>query len=113
MGQEMLAARVSLVASSPSGQQVLGQGLIRVTWTDDEALSTRINPRVAHYTGQAELAVAIQEGLEARQAGRRGDSPPRGSAGRSRSRTRPATRTPRGCSPRWWTWWTRRPAPSG
>jgi len=69
MGQEMLAARVSLVASSAAGQQVLGQGLIRVTWTDDEALSTRINSRVAHYTGQAELAVAIQEGLEASKRG--------------------------------------------
>ena len=69
LGQEMLAARVSLVASSPSGQEVLGQGLIRATWTDDEALSTRINPRIAHYTGQAELADAIQEGLEASKRG--------------------------------------------
>jgi hypothetical protein len=64
-GREMLAARVSLVSSAPSGQQVLGQGLIRATWTADEALSTRINRGVAHYTGQAELAAAIQEGLEA------------------------------------------------
>jgi von Willebrand factor type A C-terminal domain/von Willebrand factor type A domain len=69
IGQEMLAGRVSLVATSPSGDQVLGQGLIRATWTEDEALSTRINPRIAHYTGQAELAAAIQEGLEARQQG--------------------------------------------
>jgi hypothetical protein len=69
VGQEMLAARVSLVASSPSGQQVLGQGLIRATWTEDEALSTRINPGVAHYTGQAELAAAIQDGLEATKRG--------------------------------------------
>jgi hypothetical protein len=69
MGQEMLAARVSLVASSPDGEQALGQGLIRATWTDDEALSTRITPGVAHYTGQAELAAAIQEGLEARNQG--------------------------------------------
>ena len=69
LGQEMLAARVSLVASSPDGQQVLGQGLIRVTWTDDEALSTRINSRVAGYTGQAELAAAIAEGLEASKRG--------------------------------------------
>ena len=38
-------------------------------WTDDEALSTRINQRVAHYTGQEELAQAIQEGLEARRLG--------------------------------------------
>jgi hypothetical protein len=69
VGQEMLAARVSLVASSPSGQQILGQGLIRATWTEDEALSTRINPGVAHYTGQAELAAAIQDGLEANKRG--------------------------------------------
>jgi von Willebrand factor type A C-terminal domain/von Willebrand factor type A domain len=69
VGREMLAARVSLVADSPSGGEVLGQGLVRAIWTDDEALSTRINPRVAHYTGQAELAVAIQEGLEARKQG--------------------------------------------
>src|SRR6201996_3320999 len=69
LGQEMLAARVSLVASSPEGQQVLGQGLIRVTWTDGEALSTRINARVAGYTGQAELAAAIAEGLEASKQG--------------------------------------------
>jgi von Willebrand factor type A C-terminal domain/von Willebrand factor type A domain len=65
LGQEMLAARVSLVA----GQEILGQGLVRAIWTEDEALSTKINPRVAHYTGQAELAAAIQEGLEARKTG--------------------------------------------
>jgi hypothetical protein len=69
VGQEMLAARVSLVASSPSGPEVLGQGLVRAIWTDDEALSTRINVQVAHYTGQAELAQVIQEGLEARKEG--------------------------------------------
>lgn len=69
VGQEMLAARISLVTGTPSGAQVLGQGLVRAIWTDDEALSTKINPRVAHYTGQAELAAAIQEGLEARKQG--------------------------------------------
>jgi hypothetical protein len=65
LGEELLAARVSLV----SGEQVLAQGRILATWTDDTALSTRINPRVAHYTGQAELAEAIQEGMAAREAG--------------------------------------------
>jgi len=65
----MLAARVSLVMNSPSGPQVLGQGLVRAIWTDDEALSTKINQRIAHYTGQAELAEAIQDGLEARKQG--------------------------------------------
>jgi von Willebrand factor type A C-terminal domain/von Willebrand factor type A domain len=65
VGEEMLAARVSLVSSD----EVLAQGRVLATWTDDTALSTRINPRVAHYSGQAELAAAIQEGLAARDAG--------------------------------------------
>jgi hypothetical protein len=70
IGQQMLAARISLVAKAPDGgEQVLGKGLIQATWTDDEALSTRLNPRVASYTGQAELASAIQDGLEARAQG--------------------------------------------
>jgi hypothetical protein len=69
VGQEMLAARVSLIASLPGSEQMLGQGLVRAVWTDDEELSTRINPQVAHYTGQAELAQVIQEGLEARKVG--------------------------------------------
>lgn len=71
VGQEMLAARVSLVLPSPGGEapQVLSQGLVRAVWTDDLAASTTMNPQVAHYTGQAELARAIQQGLQARKAG--------------------------------------------
>jgi hypothetical protein len=65
VGEEMLAARISLAV----GDQTLAQSLVLATWTDDTALSTRINPRVAHYTGQAELAAVIQEGLAARDAG--------------------------------------------
>ena len=65
VGSEKLAARASLVVDD----QVVSQGLIRAVWTDDSALSTKINPQVAHYTGQAELAQAIQEGLEARKSG--------------------------------------------
>lgn len=65
VGEELLAARVSLV----DGDTVLTQSLVLANWTDDEALSTKINDRVAHYTGQAELASAIQEGLAAREAG--------------------------------------------
>ena len=34
-------------------------------WTRDPRESTRINPQVAHYAGQAELAAAIQDGIEA------------------------------------------------
>jgi len=69
VGQEMLAARVSLIIDTGSGPHTLGQGLVRAIWTEDEARSTRINRHVAHYTGQAELARAIQDGLEARKAG--------------------------------------------
>jgi hypothetical protein len=69
IGQEMLAARVSLVTGPQSHPDVLAQGLVRAIWTEDEALSTQINSHVAHYTGQAELAEAIQAGLEARKRG--------------------------------------------
>jgi hypothetical protein len=65
VGDEVLAARFSLVVDG----DVVSQALIRAIWTDDEQLSTRINREVAHYTGQAELADAIQDGLEARKAG--------------------------------------------
>ncbi|MER6994932.1 VWA domain-containing protein [Streptomyces sp. NPDC000410] len=71
IGQEMLAARVSLIIPDPAGgtPQTLSQGLVRAVWTDDMAASTSINPQVAHYTGQAELAQAIQQGLDARKSG--------------------------------------------
>jgi hypothetical protein len=65
IGAEQLAARVQLVV----GGEVVGQGLVRATWSDDETLTIRIDPAVAHYTGQAELADAIQEGLAAKAAG--------------------------------------------
>jgi hypothetical protein len=70
----MLAARVSILAGSPSSPEVLGQGLMRAVWTDDEALSTRLSKHVAHYTGQAELARVIQEGLAARKTGDEGNA---------------------------------------
>ena len=69
VGQEKLAGRVQLVAKDSGGATLLGEGKIRAVWTADEDLSTRINSRVAHYTGQAELAAAIQEGLDAQAAG--------------------------------------------
>ncbi|MEU3270526.1 VWA domain-containing protein [Saccharomonospora sp. NPDC006951] len=70
-GEKMLAARISVVAPGASAEEdtVLAKGNVLAVWTDDTALSTRINREVAHYTGQAELADAIQEGLEARKAG--------------------------------------------
>ncbi|HEY8983907.1 MAG TPA: VWA domain-containing protein [Streptomyces sp.] len=71
LGQEMLAARVSLVVpQADGGAQPLGaQGLVRAVWTDDLSATTSINPQVAHYTGQAELAQVIQQGLDLRKAG--------------------------------------------
>jgi hypothetical protein len=59
------AARVSVVR----GDEVLGKGDVLAEWTDDTALSTRISRGVALYTGQAELAAAIQEGLAAQERG--------------------------------------------
>ncbi|MEV7522477.1 VWA domain-containing protein [Streptomyces sp. NPDC091371] len=72
VGQEMLAARATLVLPGAApGEPVtaLAQGLVRAVWTNDLAASTAMNPQVAHYTGQAELAQAIQQGLEARKLG--------------------------------------------
>jgi von Willebrand factor type A C-terminal domain len=71
IGQEMLAGRVSLIHESEVGEQNLGQGLVKAMWTEDVAMSTRINREVAHYSGQAELAQAILDGLEADRAGDR------------------------------------------
>ncbi|MFI5042158.1 MAG: VWA domain-containing protein [Acidimicrobiales bacterium] len=65
VGSEMLAGRVTLVV----GGQPVDQAKVLAIWTDDVARSTRINRQVAHYTGQAELAQAIHEGLDARRAG--------------------------------------------
>jgi hypothetical protein len=71
IGQEMLAARVSLVVPQPDGsiQNLGAQGLVKAVWTDDMVASTSINPQVAHYTGQAELAQVIQQGLDLRKSG--------------------------------------------
>ena len=65
VGQEQLAARVQLAI----GPDVVAQGLVKAMWSSDDALTTRIDPAVAHYTGQAELADAIQEGLAAKASG--------------------------------------------
>ena len=58
VGAEQLAARVQLAL----GDEVVAQSLVKALWSDDDALTARINPEVAHYTGQTELAEAIQDG---------------------------------------------------
>ena len=65
VGSEQLAARVQIAV----GGEVLTSALVKARWSDDSSLTARINPEVAHYTGQAELASAIQEGLAAKAAG--------------------------------------------
>jgi hypothetical protein len=51
------------------GDQLSDERLIRARWTENPALSTKMNGKVAHFTGQAELADAIVDGLAARTAG--------------------------------------------
>jgi hypothetical protein len=64
-GDEMLAGRVSLV----EGDETRATALVKAVWTDEQQLSTEINGKVAHYTGQVELAACIQEGIAARKQG--------------------------------------------
>ena len=70
LGQEQLAARVQVAL----GAEVQTQALVKATWSADEALTTRIDDQVARYTGKAELAAMIQDGLAAKAAGRDDDA---------------------------------------
>jgi hypothetical protein len=69
IGDEVLAGRASLVYSHNGLETKVAESRILAVWTDDEGKSTRIDRVVAHYTGQAELASSIQQGLEARARG--------------------------------------------
>lgn len=70
IGQEQLASRVQIVVRD----EVQAQALVKATWSNDDALTTRIDDQVARYTGQAELAAAIQDGLAAKAAGQDDDA---------------------------------------
>jgi hypothetical protein len=72
IGQRMCAGRASLVVSEGGRETKAAEGMILAVWTEDEAQSAVIHPAVAHYTGQSELADAIQQGLKARAAGDEG-----------------------------------------
>ena len=65
VGERMAAGRVSLMVDGT----VVSQSLVAAIWTDDPAASTRLNGRVAHYTGQAELAELVATGLDAHAGG--------------------------------------------
>jgi hypothetical protein len=72
VGDQMLAARPSLVLRGPDGNDVevrAPNARVFATWTADETLSSRLDATVAHYNGQGDLAAAIQQGLEAREQG--------------------------------------------
>ena len=65
IGEQMRVARTALVI----GDRIEDQPAVTVTWSDDARMTTRIDPQVAHYTGQAELATATREGFEALEKG--------------------------------------------
>jgi von Willebrand factor type A C-terminal domain/von Willebrand factor type A domain len=69
VGDEMLAGRASLITQTNGQETKITEAKILATWTADEVKTAKIDRRVAHYTGQAELAQSIQEGLEARAQG--------------------------------------------
>jgi hypothetical protein len=68
-GEEVLACRPKLVYMQ-NGQEVsvAGQNIV-ATWSSDDAKTTRMNKEVAHYSGQAEIAQAIERGLKEKAAG--------------------------------------------
>ena len=72
VGEELLACRPSVTFTDGSGQDQeikAPQARVIATWSADDRLTSRIDPAVAHYTGQEEMAQAIQQGLEASERG--------------------------------------------
>lgn len=72
VGDEMLAARPSVVYREPAGSEAevkSPDARVLARWTGDEALSSRLDPAVAHYGSQDDLASAIRDGLQARSRG--------------------------------------------
>jgi hypothetical protein len=77
-GDEMLACRPSIVYLAPDAaaadgwierEDKVAEARVFATWTEDGALSSRIDHHVAHYAGQDDLAKAIASGLELREQG--------------------------------------------
>ncbi len=68
IGQKMLAARVTLLGNRGQFEK-LGEAQIIASWTQEAFQTGLIDPTVAYYTGQGQLAMAIQEGLAARSRG--------------------------------------------
>jgi hypothetical protein len=71
-GEDIQAGRVDLAVVHASGTQAEACGRpqpIVVHWTSDVELSSVIDPKVAHYTGYAELGSAVRAGWEAYRIG--------------------------------------------
>jgi len=64
-----MACRPRIVYTQNASEVTADGQRVVASWTSDDALSARIEPNVAHYTGQEELADAIREGLEAKSRG--------------------------------------------
>ena len=62
-----LVARPSLVFTDPATGQdtVVAVPPVTVWWTQDEGLSGRVSPEVAHYQEEGEKKIALQEGVDA------------------------------------------------
>ena len=75
VGDEMLACRPTVVYQASTGTTWTEQedkspaGRIFAAWTGDDSLSSRLDHHVAHYTGQDDLANAIEQGLDAQAKG--------------------------------------------
>jgi Ca-activated chloride channel family protein len=72
MGEDIQAGRVDLAVVHAGSTQAEACGRpqsIVVHWTNDVELSSVIDPKVAHYTGYAELGGAVQAGWEAYRVG--------------------------------------------
>ena len=71
-GQQFLMLRPSMKYVTTAGEQEeksARTGWVFVEWTENLALAAQIDPQVAHYTHQEELAEAIHAGQEALAAG--------------------------------------------
>ncbi len=66
VGMGVRVAWVALVICPPGEEPIeIAEVPILARWTADPRESTRINPQVAHYSGQTELAAFILNGVEA------------------------------------------------
>jgi hypothetical protein len=73
-GEDLQVAMIELVAGSAGVDDTVERcappAPVLVHWTLDAALSSRFDPKVAHYSGQAELHQAALKGFDAYDAGR-------------------------------------------